>query len=56
MNIARWNALSGLNNIKENSILDNRYSEYFGFTQEEIQEMLDYYGTSEKYGELYDRL
>lgn len=54
MNIARWNALSGLNNIKENSILDNRYSEYFGFTQEEIQEMLDYYGTSEKYGELYE--
>lgn len=54
MNIARWNALSGLNNIKENSILDNRYSEYFGFTQEKIQEMLDYYGTSEKYGELYE--
>lgn len=54
MNIARWNALSGLNNIKENSILDNRYSEYFGFTQEEIQEILDYYGTSEKYGELYE--
>ena len=54
MSIARWNALSGLNNIKENSILDNRYSEYFGFTQEEIQEMLDYYGTSEKYGELYE--
>ena len=54
MSIARWNALSGLNNIRENSILDNRYSEYFGFTQEEIQEMLDYYGTSEKYGELYE--
>ena len=51
MSIARWNALSGLNNIKENSILDNRYSEYFGFTNEEVQTMLDYYGVSEKYGE-----
>lgn len=54
MNIARWNALSGLNNIKENSILDNRYSEYFGFTQEEIQEMIDYYGASEKCGAFYE--
>ncbi len=52
MNIARWNTLSGLNNIKENSILDNRYSEYFGFTQEEVQAMIDYYGVSENYEEL----
>lgn len=41
-----------LSNIKVNSILDNRYSEYFGFTSEEVQEMTEYYGTPEKYGEL----
>ena len=51
MSIARWNSLTGLNNVIENSILDNRYSDYFGFTQEEVQTMLDYYGASEKCGE-----
>lgn len=54
MSIARRNALTGLNNIIENSILDNRYSEYFGFTQEEVKTMLDYYGVSKKYGEFYE--
>ena len=51
MSIARWNSLTGLNNVIENSILDNRYSDYFGFTNEEVQTMLDYYGVSEKYWE-----
>ena len=51
MSIARWNSMTGLNNVIENSILDNHYSDYFGFTNEEVQTMLDYYGVSEKYGE-----
>ena len=51
MSSARWNSMTGLNNVIENSILDNRYSDYFGFTNEEVQTMLDYYGVSEKYGE-----
>ena len=51
MSIARWNALTGLNNIIENFILEKRYSDYFGFTQEEVQAMLDYYGITEKYEE-----
>lgn len=51
MSIARWNSLTELNNVIEYSILDNRYSDYFGFTNEEVQTMLDYYGASEKYGE-----
>ena len=54
MSISRWNSLTGLNNVIENSILDNRYSDYFGFTQEEVQTMLDYYGVSGKYGEFYE--
>ena len=33
----------GLNNLKINSILDERYSEYFGFTSSEVHEMADYY-------------
>ena len=51
MSIARWKELTGLNNIIENSILEKRYSDYFGFTQEEMQAMLDYYGITEKYEE-----
>lgn len=33
-----------MNNLKTNSILDESYSEYFGFTKEEVQDMLCYYG------------
>ena len=52
LRVAKESIFSGLNNLKINSILDNRYSEYFGFTPEEVQEMADYYGTPEKYAEL----
>ena len=52
LRVAKESIFSGLNNIKINSILDNRYSEYFGFTSEEVKEMADYYGASEKYEEL----
>lgn len=53
--------LTGITNtIKENifgditinSVLDSRYSSYFGFTSEEIKEMAEYYGVSDKYDEL----
>ena len=52
LRVAKESIFSGLNNIKVNSVLDNRYSEYFGFTSEEVQEMAEYYGASEKYEEL----
>lgn len=45
---------SGLNNIQVNSILDNRYSQYFGFTAKEVQDMARYYGVSDKFRELCD--
>lgn len=54
MHIAKGDVLGGLNNIKDNSILDNRYSEYFGFTTEEVRKMAEYYGASEKYEELFE--
>lgn len=54
MSIARWKELTGLNNIIENSILGNRYIDYFGFNQEEVQIMLDYYGIAEKYREFLE--
>lgn len=52
LRVAKESIFSGLNNIKVNSVLDNRYSEYFGFTSKEVQKMAEYYGASEKYDEL----
>ena len=52
LRVAKESIFSGLNNLKINSILDNRYSEYFGFTTEEVMEMAEYYGTPEKFNEI----
>ena len=52
MRVAKESIFSDLNNLKINSILDCRYSEYFGFTPEEVQQMAQYYGVPEKYEEL----
>lgn len=54
LRVARESIFSGLNNLKINSILDERYSEYFGFTSDEVRKMAAYYGASEKYQELCD--
>ena len=43
---------SGLNNLTVNSVMDEAYDRYFGFTNEEVSEMLDYYGVVEKESEL----
>ncbi len=52
LRVARESIFSGMNNLKENSVLDDRYSEYFGFTREEIHSILDYYEQSSKYEEI----
>lgn len=52
LRVAKESIFSGLNNLKINSILDNAYSQYFGFTGNEVQEMLHYYGADEKYTEV----
>lgn len=52
LRVAKESIFSGLNNLKINSILDNRYSEYFGFTPEEVREMAQYYDVPEKYDEI----
>jgi hypothetical protein len=38
--IAKASLFSGLNNISEYSLLDKRFSEFYGFTQEEIDDLL----------------
>lgn len=52
LRVAKESIFSGLNNLKINSILDNRYSEYFGFTADEVKKMADYYGVPNKYKEI----
>ena len=54
LRVAKESIFSGLNNLKINSILDERYSEYFGFTANEVQEIAAYYGVPEKYQEIKD--
>lgn len=52
LRVAKESIFSGLNNLKINSILDNRYSEYFGFTPDEVREIAQYYKAVEKYDEI----
>ena len=43
MRVSKENLFSGLNNLMVNTVLDEKYSDYFGFTEEEVQEMASYY-------------
>lgn len=52
LRIAQESIFSGLNNLNVNSVMDEEYEQYFGFTEEEVKKMLDYYGISEKFSEL----
>ena len=52
LRVAKESIFSGLNNLTVNSILDSKYSEYFGFTPDEVKEMARYYGAEDKYGEI----
>lgn len=54
LRIAKESIFSGMNNLKTNSILDEDYSEYFGFTTEEVKGLLHYYGREEKFQEVCD--
>ena len=54
LRIAQESIFSGLNNLTVNSVMDEEYDNYFGFTGEEVTKMLEYYGVSEKESELRD--
>ena len=49
LRISRESIFTGLNNFNVYTIKDARYREYFGFTDEEIRDMLSYYGFMEQY-------
>lgn len=52
LRIAKESIFSGMNNLIVNSVLTKRYSEYFGFTPEEIKTMSAYYDAEDKYSEI----
>lgn len=54
LRVAKESIFSSLNNVKVNSVLDDQYSEFFGFTPNEVQQLTEYYGVPEKYEEVCD--
>lgn len=52
LRIAQESIFSGLNNLSVNSVMDDDYEQYFGFTSEEVHSMMKYYGFTRKENEL----
>ena len=54
LRIAQESIFSGLNNLTVNSVMDDDYDQFFGFTASEVRDMLEYYGALDKESELKD--
>ena len=52
LRVAKEGMLSGLNNLKVFTVFDEPFSEYFGFTEDEVEEMARYYGREDKLPEI----
>lgn len=50
--VAQESIFSGLNNLQVYSLLHDKYSNYFGFTLDEIKELIAYYGITNKLDEI----
>lgn len=49
LRISKESIFTGLNNLKVLTIADERFDEYFGFTDREVKGLLDYYGIMDHY-------
>lgn len=54
LRIAHESIFSGLNNLTVNSVMDEGYDSFFGFTYSEVREMMKYYGVEDRESELKD--
>ena len=57
LRISKESIFTGLNNLKVHTISDVRYDEYFGFTNLDVDELLEFYGLSsykETFHDWYD--
>ena len=52
LRIAKESIFSGLNNVRVFSVLDNKFSNYFGFTENEVKNMAAYYDKAQKLAEI----
>ena len=52
LRVPKDSIFSEFNNLTVHSVLDNKYSAYFGFTSEEVKEIAEYYGAVDKYNEI----
>lgn len=51
LRISQESIFSGLNNLMVNSVMDEAYNSFFGFTESEVKDMLEYYRVSDKENE-----
>ena len=49
LRISKESIFTGLNNLNVLSVTDVQYDDYFGFTDREVREMLEYYDISDSY-------
>ncbi|WBW96282.1 AAA family ATPase [Oceanirhabdus sp. W0125-5] len=54
LRVSKESVFSGLNNLKVCTILNPQYSRYFGFSHEEIEELLKYYDVEDKINDVKD--
>ena len=54
LRISKESIFTGLNNLKVHTISDVRYDEYFGFTNSDVDELLEFYGLSSYKGVIRD--
>ncbi|MDE5582786.1 MAG: AAA family ATPase [Ruminococcus sp.] len=47
LRISKESIFTGLNNLNVYSVTDNAFSQYFGFTEQEVKQLADYYGLSD---------
>ena len=52
LRVAKEGILSGLNNPRVWTVFESEYSQYFGFTEEEVAEMARYYGAEDRLPEI----
>lgn len=52
LRIAKESIFTGLNNLNVLSVTSVQFSEYFGFSDREVKDMLEYYGMEDHYGEI----
>ncbi len=49
LRISKESVFTGLNNLKVLTISDERFDEYFGFTDKEVRKLLEYYDVADHY-------